>query len=163
MSQATKSQIDPLNQNNYGAITAMLTVTDVQKTYEFCQKAFGFEGRGVMQGPDGKPMHAELKLRNSVLMLGPECPERQGYSAKTLGNTATTLYLYVEDVDKSAKQAANAGATLLQPPTDMFWGDRTAMLVDSDGNKWMLGTHKSEPTPEQMDAAMKKQFAEMSK
>lgn len=161
MSQAAKSQIDPLNRKNYGAISAMLTVTDVEKAYEFCQKAFGFEGRGVMPGPDGKPIHAELKLRDSVLMLGPEFPAQKGYSAKTLGNTPATLYLYVEDVDKSATRAANAGATLLQPPTDMFWGDRTATLVDSQGNKWMLGTHKSEPTPEQMDAEMKKQFAQM--
>jgi PhnB protein len=150
-----------LNRNNYGAITAMLIVGDVEKAYEFCQKAFGFVGRGVMPGPDGKPMHAELKLRDSVLMLGPECPERQGYSAKTLGNTPSTLYLLVEDVDKVAKQAASAGATLLQPPTDMFWGDRTAMLVDSDGNKWMLATHKGEPTPEQMESEMKKMFAQM--
>ncbi len=162
MSQATKSQIDPLNRKNYGAITAVLTVKDVGKAYEFCQKAFGFEGRGIMAGPDGKPMHAELKLRDSVLMLGPEYPEQQGYSAKTLGNTPTTLYLYAEDVDKAATQAANAGATLLQPPTDMFWGDRTAMIVDSEGNKWMLATHKSEPTPEQMEAEMKKQFAQMA-
>ena len=161
MSQAAKSQIDPLNRNNYAAISAMLTVVDVVKAYEFCQKAFGFEGRGIMPGPDGKPMHAELKLRESVLMLGPECPERQAYSSKTLGNTPTTLYLYVEDVDQLVRRAANAGATLLQPPTDMFWGDRTALLVDPQGNKWMLATHKSEPTPEQMEAAMKKQFAQM--
>jgi len=159
--QATKSQVDPLNRKNYGAISAMLIVKDVEKSYQFCQKAFGFEGRGVMQGPDGKPMHAELKLRESVLMLGPECPERQGFSAKTLGNTPSTLYLLVEDVDKVAKQAASAGATLLQPPTDMFWGDRTAMLVDSDGNKWMVATHKSEPTPAQMEAEMKKMAAQM--
>ncbi|MCI0625828.1 MAG: VOC family protein [Acidobacteria bacterium] len=161
MSQATKSQIDPLNRNNYGAVTAMLTVTDVEKAYEFCQKAFGFEGRGVMPGPDGKPIHAELKLRDSALMLGPENQAWQASSAKTLGNTPATLYLYVEDVDKSATQAANAGATLLQPPTDMFWGDRTATLVDPEGNKWMLATHKSEPTPEQMEAEMKKQCAQM--
>ena len=162
MSLGTKSQIDPLNRNSYSAITAMLTVVDVEKAYAFYQKAFGFEGRVLMPGPDGKPMHAELKLRDSSLMLGPECPERQGYSAKTLGNTPATLYLLVEDVDKVATQAANAGATLLQPPTDMFWGDRTALLVDADGNKWMLATHKSEPTPAEMDTAMKKQFAEMS-
>lgn len=162
MSQAAKSQIDPLNRNNYSAISPMLTVTDVAKSYEFCQKAFGFEGRGLMPGPDGKPIHAELKLRDSVLMLGPEFTERKGYSAKTLGNTPATLYLYVEDVDKVAAQAVKAGATLLQPPTDMFWGDRTAMLVDPEGNKWMLATHKSEPTPEEMEAGMKKQFAEMS-
>ena len=160
MSQATRSQIDPLNRNNYSAITAMLTVRHVQKTYDFCQKAFGFAGRGIMPGPDGKPMHAELKLRDAVLMLGPESQERQAVGAKTLGNTPTTLYLYVEDVDRSAKQASDAGATLLQPPADMFWGDRTALLVDSEGNKWMIATHKSEPTPEQMDAAMKQQFAQ---
>ena len=163
MSQSAKSQIDPLNRNNYGAISAMLTVTDIEKAYEFCQKAFGFEGRGIMPGPDGKPVHAELKLRDSVLMLSPEMPDWQCYSAKTLGNTPATLYLYVEDVDKSATQAANAGATLLQPPTDMFWGDRTAMLVDSEGNKWMLATHRSEPTLGQMEAEMKQQFAQMAK
>lgn len=162
MSQAAKSQIDPLNRKNYGAISAMLTVTDVEKAYEFCQKAFGFEGRGIMPGPDGKPIHAELKLRDSVLMLSPEFPGYQCYSAKTLGNTPATLYLYVEDVDKLAAQAANAGATLLQPPTDMFWGDRTATLVDSGGNKWMLATHRSEPTPEQMEAEMKEQCAQMA-
>jgi uncharacterized glyoxalase superfamily protein PhnB len=161
MNQAAQSQIDPLNRKNYGAISAALTVTDVEKAYEFCQKAFGFHGRGVMRGPDGKPMHAELKLRDSVLMLGPEFPTQQAYSAKTLGNTPTTLYLYVEDVDKLATQAVNAGAKLLQPPADMFWGDRTATLVDPEGNKWMLGTHKSEPTPAQMEADMKKQFAQM--
>jgi len=136
----------------------MLTVADVQKAYDFCQKAFGFEGRGVMKGPDGKAMHAELKLRESVLMLGPEWPAHQSVSAKTLGNTPTTLYLLVEDVDKVTKQAASAGATVQQQPTDMFWGDRTSMVTDPDGNKWMLATHKSEPTPAEMDAAMKKQM-----
>jgi PhnB protein len=162
MSKATKSQIDPLNRENYGAISTMLTVVDVAKAYEFCQKAFGFEGRGLMSGPDGKPMHAELKLRGSVVMLGPEFPSHQAVSAKTLGNTPATLYLYVEDVDKAATQAVSAGAKLVQPPSDMFWGDRTATLVDPGGNKWMLATHKSEPTPEQMEAEMKKMAAQMS-
>jgi uncharacterized glyoxalase superfamily protein PhnB len=162
MSKAAKSQIDPLNRDNYGAISTMLVVVDVAKAYEFYQKAFGFEGRGLMPGPDGKPMHAELKLRGSVLMLGPEFPSHQAYSAKTLGNTPATLYLYVEDVDKSSTQAVNAGAKLVQPPNDMFWGDRTATLVDPEGNKWMLATHKSEPTPEQMDAEMKKMFSQTS-
>ncbi|HEU0007722.1 MAG TPA: VOC family protein [Terriglobia bacterium] len=161
MSQATKSQIDPLNRTNYTAITAMLTVADLQKAYAFYQKAFGFEGKVLMPGPDGKLMHAELKLRDSSLMLGPENPAWKTASAKTLGNSPATLYLLVEDVDKLAAQATAAGAILLQPPADMFWGDRTATLLDPDGNKWMLATHKSEPTPAEMDAAMKKQFAEM--
>jgi uncharacterized glyoxalase superfamily protein PhnB len=141
----------------------MFTVADVGKAYAFYQKAFGFEGRALMPGPDGKPMHAELKLRDSTLMLGPENPAWKTASAKTLGNTPATLYVLVEDVDKLTTQAANAGATVIQPPADMFWGDRTATLLDPDGNKWMLATHKSEPTPAEMDAAMKKQFAEMAK
>src|SRR4030095_12432238 len=90
MSQAAKSQIDPLNRKNYAAISPMLAVADVQKTYEFCQKAFGFEGRGVMSGPDGKPMHAELKLRESILMLGPENPAWNSASAKTPRHTTET-------------------------------------------------------------------------
>jgi PhnB protein len=162
MNQAAKSQIDPLNRKNYAAISPILVVVDVEKAYEFCQKAFGFEGRGVMPGLDGKPIHAELKLRESVLMLGPEMPAQKIQSAKTLGSTPTTLYLYVEDVDQVTTRATNAGATLLQPPTDMFWGDRTSLLADPQGNKWMLATHKSEPTPQQMEADMKKQFAQMS-
>ena len=85
MSQATPSKIDPLNRKNYAAITSMLVVGDVKKAYEFCQKAFGFEGRGIMSGPDGNPMHAELKLRESVLMLGPESPDATGSERKDPG------------------------------------------------------------------------------
>ena len=71
-----------------------------------------------MPGPDGKPMHAELKLRDSVLMLGPECPERQGYGAKTLGNSPTTLYFYVEDVDKVASRPlTQVPRSSSRPPT----------------------------------------------
>ena len=82
MSQGTKSQIDPLNRNNYTAITAMLTVGDVERAYAFYQKAFGFQARGLMPGPDGKPMHAELKFRESTLMLGPENPAWQSASCQ---------------------------------------------------------------------------------
>ena len=63
-------KIDPLNKKQYGAVTAMLTVTDVKAAVNFCQRAFGFTKRGIMKGPDGKPMHAELRLRDTTLMLG---------------------------------------------------------------------------------------------
>ena len=82
-------KIDPINKKNYGATSTMLTVTDMNAAINFYQKAFGFTKRGVMKGPDGKPMHAELKLRDTVLMLGPECPERGARSAKTLGGSRT--------------------------------------------------------------------------
>ena len=98
-------KIDPLNKKNYTAVTAALCVTDVKAAANFYQKAFGFQKRGIMSGPDGKPMHAELTLRGTTLMLGPEMPEMGARSAKTVGASPTTLYLIVESVDKTVAQA----------------------------------------------------------
>jgi PhnB protein len=67
-------KIDPLNKKQYGALTAILTVTDLKTAMNFYQKAFGFTKRSIMNGPDGKPIHAELTLRDTTLMLGPENP-----------------------------------------------------------------------------------------
>ena len=78
-------QIDPLNKKNYTAVTAALCVTDVKAAATFYQKAFGFQKRGVMSGPDSKPMHAELTIRGTTLMLGPEMPEMGARSAKNVG------------------------------------------------------------------------------
>src|SRR3989449_8300015 len=110
-----KKKIDPLNKKQYGAVTAMLTVTDVKAAVSFYQKAFGFAKRGIMNGPDGKPIHAELTLRGTTLMLGPENPERGARSAKTLGASPVTLYLMVENVDKVVAKAQKTGATVVMP------------------------------------------------
>jgi uncharacterized glyoxalase superfamily protein PhnB len=69
-----KKKIDPLNKKAYGAVSAALTVSDIPAAVSFYQKAFGFTKRGIMNGPDGKPMHAELTLRGATLMLGPRKP-----------------------------------------------------------------------------------------
>src|SRR6266481_5311362 len=98
-------KIDPLNSKQYGAVSAMLTVSDVKAAVTFYQKAFGFAKRGVMNGPDGKPIHAELTLRGTTLMLGPENPARGMRSAKTVGASPASLYLYVENVDKTVAKA----------------------------------------------------------
>ena len=97
-------KIDPLNKKNYTALTAALSVADVKAAAEFYQKAFGFQRRGIMNGPDGKPVHAELTLRGTTLMLGPEMPEMGARSANTVGASPTTLYLMVENVDPSNAQ-----------------------------------------------------------
>src|SRR5438876_2659950 len=110
-------KIDPLNKKQYGAVTAMLTVADVKAAVSFYQKAFGFAKRGIMNGPDGKPMHAELTLRGTTLMLGPENPERGARSAKTIGATPATLYLLSENVDKTVAKAVKLGAK--EMPTGM--------------------------------------------
>jgi PhnB protein len=153
-------KIDPLNKKQVGAITAMLTVGDVKAAASFYQKAFGFAKRGVMNGPDGKPMHAELTLRGTTLMLGPESAERGARSAKTLGGSPMTLYLMTEQVDKLVAKAIKQGATPQGPVMDMFWGDRCGTLTDPDGYTWMIATHVSEPTPADMKKAMKQMSAQ---
>src|SRR6202040_2808221 len=117
-------KIDPLNKKNYGAVSAILTVSDVPAAVAFYQKAFGFEKRGIMNGPDGKPIHAELTIRGVTIMLGPEMPEMGARSAKNAGASPTTLYLMVENVDKVFAKAVKLGATPQGPVADMFWGDR---------------------------------------
>ena len=148
-------KIDPINKKNYGATSTMLTVTDMNAAINFYQKAFVFTKRGVMKGPDGKPMHAELKLRDTVLMLGPECPERGARSAKTLGGSPVTLYLLTENVDKMVAKAVKAGGNPMGPVGDMFWGDRCGIVIDPEGYTWMVATHKAEPTPQEMAKAQK--------
>jgi PhnB protein len=154
-------KIDPLNRKQYGAVTAMLTVADVKAAAAFYQKAFGFAKRGIMNGPDRKPIHAELTLRNTTLMLGPENPQRGMRSAKTLGGSPVTLYLTAENVDKVVAKAVKLGATQQGPVMEMFWGDRCGNLVDPDGYAWMVGTHVAEPTPQEMAAKMKAMMKEM--
>src|ERR1700675_84982 len=104
-------RVDPLNKKVYGALTAMLTVTDVKAAAAFYQKAFGFAKRGIMDGPDGKAIHAELTLRGTTLMLGPEMPQMGSRSAKTLGASPAGLYVLTENVDKAVANAARLGAT----------------------------------------------------
>jgi len=149
-------KIDPLNKKNYTAITAALCVTDMKAAADFYQKAFGFQKRSTMKGPDGKLMHAELTFRGTSLMLGPEMPEMGARGAKNVGASPTTLYLLVEDVDKVVAKAVKLGAKPLGPVSNMFWGDRCGRLVDPEGYTWYVATHIAEPTP----AEMKKQMVE---
>jgi PhnB protein len=149
-----KKKIDPLNKKAYGAVSAALTVADIPAAIGFYQKAFGFAKRGIMNGPDGTPIHAELTLRGAVLMLGPESPAMGRRTAKDVGASPATLYVYVENVDKVVEKAAKLGATRQGPVMDMFWGDRVGTIVDPDGYSWMIGTHKAEPTAREMKKAM---------
>jgi uncharacterized glyoxalase superfamily protein PhnB len=155
-------KIDPLNRKLYSSVSTMLTVADVKAAAAFYQKAFGFEKRGIMNGPDRKPMHAELALRGTTLMLGPEAPQMGFQSAKTVGHSPSTLYLLTENVDKTVAKALKLGATAKGPVMDMFWGDRCGTIVDPDGYVWMVGTHMSEPTPKEMMEKMKSQMAGQS-
>ena len=152
-------KIDPLNKKMYGAVSVMLTVADLKVAVNFYQKAFGFAKRGIMNGPGGKPIHAELTLRGVTLMLGPEDAGRGARSAKSIGGSPATMYLTVEDVDKVVAKAVKAGATPEGPVMDMFWGDRCGTVLDPEGNRWMVGTHVAEPTPQEMKKMMAQQMS----
>ena len=147
-------KIDPLNRKNYGAITPILAVRDIRQAVDFYSKALGFTVRSVMDGPEGA-LHAELRLRETTLMLSPESRQQNSLSANTIGNTPATLYLLVDDVDSVFNRAVGAGARVTMPVKDMFWGDRCGQISDPEGNKWMIATHKSEPTPAEMSEAMR--------
>jgi PhnB protein len=155
-------KIDPLNQKNYGAVSAILTVTDVRAAVAFYQKALGFSKRGIMNGPDGKPIHAELTLRGTTLMLGPENEAMGKRSAKSVGASPASLFLYVEDVDKVVAKATKLGATSNGPVMDMFWGDRCGTIVDPEGYSWMVGTHKAEPSAKEMKKKMMEMMRQQS-
>ncbi|HET9743544.1 MAG TPA: VOC family protein [Terriglobales bacterium] len=154
-----KKKIDPLNKKQYGALTAMLTVRDIPAAVSFYQKAFGFKKRATMNGPDGKPMHAELTLRGATLMLGPENPAWGKRSAKSLGGSPASLFLYVEKVDKTVEKAVTLGASAQGPVADMFWGDRCGNITDPDGYQWMIGTHIAEPSAKEMKQKMKEMMS----
>jgi PhnB protein len=151
---AARKKIDPLNRTNYRSVTPMLSVSNVRRAIDFYTAAFGYKVKQVMDTPQGV-VHAELTLRDTTLMLSPESRQQNNLSANTIGNTPVTLYVMVEDADNVFARAVGAGAGVVMPVSDMFWGDRCGMVSDPDGNKWMLATHKSEPTEAEMAEAMR--------
>ncbi len=119
-----------------------LTVKDAVKAQDFYAKAFGFEKGIALKGPDGKVMHADMRYQGKVVVMFASeghCPAKS--PATTHQNMPFGIYVYHEDVDTLYLQAVRAGAEVLQPPADMFWGDRTAQFKDLDGYSWMFGTN----------------------
>ena len=114
-----------------------------------------------MVGPDGKIMHAELKIGDRVLFLGDEAPEMGAPSPQTLNGSPVSLMHYVKDVDAVFARAVAAGAKPVMPPADMFWGDRFGSVTDPFGHRWSLATHKADLTPKQMQKGMEEWMASM--
>lgn len=147
MSEQVKTQPD-----GYHALTPGLTIKGADRAIPFYEKALGAKVSSRMNGPDGHSvMHAELKVGDSVFMLGEEDPSMGNRSPSTLGGTTVSLYVYTPDVDGLYQRALAAGATSVAPPTDMFWGDRHARIRDPFGHEWGLATHVEEVPPAEME------------
>ncbi len=133
----------------YHTLTPALTVHDGKAAVDFYQRAFGATVRHVMDMPDGKVMHAELQIGDSVIMLSDEFPDWGALSPLSLGGSGSSLNVYVDDVDAVFAQAVEAGATVKHPVADQFWGDRMGNLLDPFGHKWSVATRIEEVSPEE--------------
>jgi PhnB protein len=147
----------------YHTLTPHMTVRDAMRAIEFYKQAFGATERGVMKGPDGKVMHAELKIGDSIFMLAEEFPQFGCLSPQSTGGSSMGLHIYTEDVDTAFDRAVKAGATVEMPAMDMFWGDRYGKLVDPFGHKWSIATHKKDLSMDEMKAAQEAAMKQMPK
>ena len=147
----------------YHTLTPFLTVRDAARAIEFYKQAFGATERGVAKGPDGKVMHAEIKIGDSIIMVSDEFPEFGSLSPESVGNTSMGLHIYVEDVDTAFDRAVKAGANVEMPVMDQFWGDRYGRLKDPFGHKWSIATHKKDMSGDEMKRAMDEAMASMQK
>ena len=147
----------------FHTVTPSLVVNDAAKAIDFYKRALGAQELVRMPGPDGRIMHAELKIGDSIIFLTDEMPQPGSpRSPQTLGGVTGTIQLYVSNVDQLFQQAIAAGGKETMAVADQFWGDRWGSFVDPFGQSWGIGTHKEDLSPAEMQERMQQFFAQMS-
>lgn len=139
-------------------LNTYIAIKGCHEAIEFYKKAFGATERGRLLLPNGLIGHAEIEIEGSLLMMADENPDWNSKSPQTIGDNPVTLALYVKDVDAVFKQAIDAGATVLMPIEDAFYGDRNGQVLDPFGYKWMIATHKEDVSFEEMQKRFDKMF-----
>ena len=140
--------------NESQPLSPYLIVKGAAQAIVFYREAFGAREVFRLKDPAGKIGHAELEVGAAHLMLADEYPDFGALSPVTVGGTPVALHLYVADVDAVVARATEAGATVLRPLQDEFFGDRVALLVDPFGHKWHLATRKEDVSPAEMQRRM---------
>jgi uncharacterized glyoxalase superfamily protein PhnB len=135
-------------------VTPHLVVAGAAKAIEFYKKAFAAVEQARLPGPDGRIMHALVRIHGDAVMLVDEMPEWGVLGPKALKGSPVTLHLYVEDVDAAVQRAVEAGAKVTMPVADQFWGDRYGKIEDPFGHHWSLATHQREVSMEEAKKAM---------
>src|SRR5262245_47415435 len=145
--------------DGYHRVTPHLTVRDAPKMMEFYKKAFGAVEMNRAPGPDGKTiMHAAMRIGDSIVFLNDEFPEMGALSPLATKGSAVTIHLAVEDADQQFQQALSAGAEVVMPLADQFWGDRYGIGKDPSGHLWSIASHMEDLTPDQIKERMGKAF-----
>ena len=145
--------------DGFHRVTPHLVVRNAAGLIEFYKKAFGAVELGRAPGPDGKSiMHAAIRIGDSIVFLNDEFPDMGAVSPLAGKGTPVTLHLYVEDADKQFQQALAAGAEVVMPLADQFWGDRYGIVRDPSGHQWSIGSHMEDLTPDQIKERMGKAF-----
>ena len=138
------------------SVTPHLVCAGAADAIEFYKNAFNATQTMRLPGPDGKLMHAAIRIGDSTVMLVDESPEWGMVGPKTLKGSPVTIHLYVEDVDTVVARAVKFGAKVTMPVADMFWGDRYGVLEDPFGHHWSVAKHIRDVSPEEMQQAMQK-------
>jgi PhnB protein len=137
-----------------------LRVKDAGRAIEFYQRAFGAVEKFRLTEPSGRIGHCELLFGSTTLMLSEEYPEYGFLGPQSIGGTSISIHLHLDDADAAIERAMAAGATLVRPASDAFYGERSGTVRDPFGHEWMLGHSIEEVTPEEMqrryDALMRK-------
>ena len=152
----------PYIPKGYNTVTPYLVVKGAAQAIEYYKKVFGATVVVRMDGPGGRVAHAELKIGDSIVMLADESSKMAvpGHgSATAIGGSPVSLYLYLPDVDGVVKKAVDAGAKILKPVQDQFYGDRSGFLQDPFGHFWGIATHVEEVSPEEIKERMKKMMS----
>jgi PhnB protein len=134
----------------YTTLSPMVVVDDAARALDFYRDAFGAEQTYCLPMGD-RIGHAEVRIGDTRLMVMDENPAWGANAPKTLGGATGSFMIYVPDADAAIDRAVKAGAKVVQPAEDQFWGDRTGTVVDPFGHKWMLGTHIEDVSPAEMD------------
>ncbi len=143
----------------FHSLTPMIVCKGALEAIDFYKRAFGAEELSRLVGPDGNLLHAAIRIGNSILMLTEECPPMGARDPRTLGGTPVTIHLSVTDVDAAFARATAAGANVIMPPSEMFWGARYGVFTDPYGHSWSVATQVKDLTPAEIEAGMREACA----
>jgi PhnB protein len=145
----------------YHSVTPSLFIAGAAEAIDFYKKAFGAEEMMRFPAPDGSIMYAQIKIGDSIIMLGDEMPEQGGKGPKSLGGTPVSFFIYGENVDAAWKRAVDAGGKPIVPLADQFWGDRTGSIEDPFGHQWWIAQRIQDFTPEELQKNADAFFSQM--